>query len=230
MVRTKNLGALACAVVLVVGLSGCGSDSSSGGASPKKSGIADLAAKDIARKSVDTMHALDAFHVKGQAADDGSLISMDLSIDGDGNCSGSVALGAGGRIEILVNHGTTLIKGDEAFWDSAADSKGAQMLKVIDGRWTKLPTKSGVGDVCSIDKFLKGFDTDKLRGADLTKGAVGEVDGQPALDIASKEDDGTYHIWVATKGKPYILRIDLPEGQEGTGLAFSDFDKPLSLE
>ena len=55
-------------------------------------------------------------------------------------------------------------------------------------------------------------------------------DGTPALTLHEKDGKDRYTLYVATEGKPYLLRVDSTAGADQGSVAFSDFDEPVPAQ
>ena len=77
------------------------------------------------------------------------------------------------------------------------------------------------------DTMLAGFEG----GPNLArKGKTTTVDGKPAITLTETDGDETYTTYVATEGKPYILKMVIKGGKEPGTVKFSDFDKPVDAK
>jgi hypothetical protein len=232
MPGARSAAVLTC-VVLSVGISGCSSGSGSGGAGSAEERAADafggLSAKEVALKATDEMLHLRSVHIAGKVTNEGETVAMDVSVDNEGNCAGTVTI-RGGTAEIIATGGDQYIRGDEAFWKSTAGAQASYVLRLLDGRWAKVPAAEGgsFAEVCSIEKFLQGLDRDGIDATAMSRGQVEDVGGIEALEILSDEEDGTGHVWIATEGPPYMLKLQIPGSEEA--LFFTEFDEPVAPE
>ena len=93
MMWTRKLGAAACVAGLALGAAACGGDSGDkGGDAPKAAAnpFKDDTGIEVATKAVDTIKDLESVHIKGTAPTGDEIIEIDLSVDQDGNCAGSI--------------------------------------------------------------------------------------------------------------------------------------------
>src|SRR5690349_2904588 len=186
-----------------------------------------MSADEIAKESVAALHALESVRIAGTAPSDGEIVEMDLALDSTGNCEGTVGLG-GGTAEVIAADGQQYLRGDEGFWKSTVGEKDAgAVMSLLGDKWAKVPAGTeGVSSFCELDKFLSGFDEDEIKGSKISKGQLTEIDGVAVLELTSVERDGTYKLWVATEGEPYIVRVKGDSAEKGT-LTFSEFNEPV---
>ncbi|MDG4864308.1 hypothetical protein P8605_39815 [Streptomyces sp. T-3] len=198
-----------------------------------KKPFADESGPEIVDKALETTADAKSLRVKGTAPDDElGLINMDLALDTRGNCAGTMAVPGQGSIE-LINDGKTLhMKLDEKFIRSQV-GKGqpeAEVDAAVDmmaDRWVKTDATSGqakdMAAFCDLDALLKEF-----TGANSVarKGKPATIGGKEAITLHENDGDDRYKIYVATEGKPYLLRVtNEAPGQES--IDFLDFDKPV---
>lgn len=63
--------------------------------------------------------------------------------------------------------------------------------------------------------------------SDASRGSTTTVDGAQAITLHEKDGKDRYTLYVATEGKPYLLRIDSTAGADQGSVTFSDFDEPV---
>jgi hypothetical protein len=219
--RTARLTGLLALGLLAAGLTGCGSDDDT------SDGFVDQDVDKIQEQVFDDMHSASSLTMSGTATNDDSEISLELSSDTDGNCTGTVSMGQGSS-DFIRADGATFIRGDEEFWRATAGAQADDVLSVVGSKWAKLPGGDNqFAEFCDLDNFLEQLESGDDKGAE--KGETTEIDGEEALEITFKEDGGTTHVWVATEGKHYILKFN-NDGEEPGEFTFSDFDEPVDAE
>ncbi|MFI9585369.1 hypothetical protein ACIHCQ_26735 [Streptomyces sp. NPDC052236] len=65
-----------------------------------------------------------------------------------------------------------------------------------------------------------------------TKGEPTKVNGSPAIPLVVTDEadkGGSYTFYVATEGKPYILKVVYKGAEYRSTTSFSAFDKPLDV-
>ncbi len=236
--RRTAVSAACLAVAATVGLTACGADTGGTGsakrAAEKKGPFAGMSGGEIADKALKATSGATSLRIKGEVMDeDAGLISMDLAMDTNGECAGSIGLGGQGKMEMIIPGGTVYLKYDEKFL--RAQSKGepaADVQSAVDmlaGRWAKTKaTSDGAKETaafCDLDMVLADF---KGVHSAARRGGTTTVDGTPAIRLTESDGKEKYELYVATEGKPYLLRVDTV-GKGGTSepLTFGDYGKPV---
>ncbi|MFD0367904.1 hypothetical protein [Streptomyces sp. NPDC059071] len=234
--RTALAVALCAAVAL--GATACGPFSDD---KPKATGpFGDMSAAQILDKAVATTKAARSLTVDLDTKTTDGPLKGYLSTDVQGRCTGTMTVGTTGTAELIrpsePADKAVYLRFDEAFLKE--QSKGepadvqAAVIKQLKGRWVKTDAKDpdarDMLDMCDLKKLMADFEQDS---AGAVEGAETTVDGRKALvltlDYKGGEKDTFY---VATEGKPYLLRIVTAGGDEPGTVSFSDFDKPVTAK
>ncbi|MFG3410114.1 hypothetical protein [Streptomyces sp. NPDC048142] len=197
--------------------------------------IDSLAAEEIVDLSRDALLDVRSLHLSARGSIDGSGadVSLDLTLDREGNCTGGIDMGGDGSVEIVKRGDDVWLKPDAAFWERHVPIGGSTFDAILDGRYMKAsadhPRLLGVTEVCDLDTFRELI-ADNAGTADrgtLTKGERTEVNGTPAVPVTRVEDGERLTAYVAAEGTPYPVRITVRDaGEEGT-VDFSGFDRPV---
>ncbi|MBK5993951.1 hypothetical protein ACFV2I_08580 [Streptomyces microflavus] len=197
--------------------------------------IASLGAEEIADRSRDALLGVSSLHLSARGSLDGSgdPMSVDLTLDREGNCAGGVDMGEDGSVEIVKRAGDVWLKPDKAFWETHVPVGGSTFDAILDGRYMKAkaddPRLLTVTEVCDLDTFreLIKDNADAADRGTLTKGRETEVNGEPVIPVTRAQGDERLTVYVATDGEPYPVRIAVRgPGEEGT-VNFSGFDRPV---
>lgn len=110
---------------------------------------------------------------------------------------------------------------------------GAVLAELFKGRYITNgqddPSLKEMAEVCDLIGAISK--DDGTSGDKYTKGGAADVDGTKAFSITATDSDGENStLYVATQGKPYLVRMEQTAGAEPGQLTFSDFDKPLDLK
>lgn len=222
MRRTRLAAALGAATVLA--LTGCGSDGGGG------DDFADAPVEEIEQQVKDDMAAVESLTMRGDITEGEQEMSLDLTADTDGNCTGTIAFAGRGSAEFIRADGNVYLKGDEEFWNSMAGGQAAQVQQLLGDKWAQVPEgqAGNFTEFCDLNNLLDELtEEDGEDGAEVTKGETQEVDGQEALELRSEEDGETTQVWVATEDPHRILRME--HETEGS-FEFSDFDVPVDAQ
>ncbi len=218
MTIIKTTAALATAGALVWGASACGAQSSA---------FTDQTAAEIKTEVIADMQDVTSMTIQADITSGDQKIGLDLGLDSDGQCQGTLDLSEG-TAELLSVGGETYVRGDEAFWSSTGSST---IRDLVGDKWAKMPSGTTTFDsFCDLDGLLSEF-ADTKGDKPVSKGQTGEVDGEPAIELITEEDPGTTHVWVSTSDKGhYILKIEREGGGKDKGvITLGAFNDPLDL-
>ncbi|MEU3946747.1 hypothetical protein [Streptomyces sp. NPDC029526] len=169
-----------------------------------------------------TMRALTSVTVEAVVeVTDGDDRSSRLTTDLKGTCAFTSTSASGARLEQIRIDGTDYVRPNRAYLEESGypgSGKGKQ------NRWAKVPAdRSQPGDgLSSCTHEFASFGRPE-------KGEPTEVDGTPAIPLTVAEKDGTYTFYVATEGKPYLLKVVYRDDGFHTTTSFSAFDEPLDV-
>ncbi|MFF2409699.1 hypothetical protein [Streptomyces sp. NPDC058092] len=221
------------AAVLVLGLTSGGVIG--GGVARADNGIDKLSAQQIADRSRDALLSARSLHLsaRGTLGRGSPSTTLDLTLDRDGNCTGSVDLGRSqGSVRIVKRGNDIWVKPDADFWKNQVPNGGAAFAAILNGRYMKGsatdPRLRDVTDGCDLDTFQKLVrdHADNDRGT-LNKGRKTTLDGAPVVPVTRLRDGRTQTLYVAATGKPYPLRITVRGGGANAVVGLSAFDKPV---
>lgn len=221
------------AAVLVLGLTSGGVIG--GGVARADNGIDKLSAQQIADRSRDALLSAHSLHLSTRGTPGRGIPSMtlDLTLDRKGDCTGSVDLGSSqGSVRIVKRGNDVWVKPDADFWKSQVPYGGAAFAAILNGRYMKGsaddPRLRDVTHGCDLDTFRKlvGDHADN-EGGTLNKGRRTTLDGAPVVPVTRLRDGTTQTVYVAATGKPYPLRITVRGGGANAVVGLSAFDKPV---
>ncbi|UXY37302.1 hypothetical protein [Streptomyces albidocamelliae] len=236
--RRTALAALCLAAAATAGLTGClpGQDSAD---SKPQGPFAGLSGGQIADRAVKATKGASSLRMKGEVTDDESkgTIKIDLALDKKGECAGTMSMGGQGKADLIKTADTVYMKYDEAFLraqskgESKADTDAA--VAMLAGKWSKMSLKGqdakDMASLCDLDSVLSGMD-DTGNGT-TARGRTTESEGTPVITLHEKDGKDRYTAYVATEGKPYLVRIDKTSGSDGPQhLSFTDYGKPVPAQ
>ncbi|MFF2861868.1 hypothetical protein ACFVSX_18505 [Streptomyces rubiginosohelvolus] len=194
-----------------------------------------LPAEEIAERARDALVDVRSLHLSARGSVDGTGedMSIDLTLDREGNCAGGVDMGDDGSVEVVKRGDDVWLKPDAAFWNTHVPIGGSTFDAILDGRYMKAsaddPRLLEVTEICDLDTFRE-LVTDNVGTADLdtlTKGAKTDVNGAPTVPVTRAEGGERLTAYVAAEGTPYPVRITVRNADgEGT-VDFSGFDRPV---
>ncbi|MFF7974134.1 hypothetical protein [Streptomyces sp. NPDC007905] len=235
--RRTALAALCLAAAATAGLTGClpGQDKAD---SKPKGPFAGLSGGEIADRAMKATTGASSLRMKGDVADDQSkgAISIDMALNKRGECAGTMSMGGQDKADLVKTGNTVYMKYDEAFLraqsegESKADTDA--VVSLLAGKWAKMAVKGqdakDIAGFCDLDSVLGGAGD---VNSDATRGKTTTVDGKPAIVLHEKDGKDRYTLYVATEGKPYLLRVDSSSGtKEPVHLSFADYEKPVPAQ
>ncbi|TLS40372.1 hypothetical protein FE633_41915 [Streptomyces montanus] len=232
--RRTALAALCLAAAATASLTGClpGLDEAD---SKPKGPFAGLTGGEIAERAVKATSNASSLRMKGTVQDGDGSIDLDMALDKKGQCAGTISLNGEGKADLVKAGDTVYMKYDEQFLraqgegQSKAETDG--VVEMLAGKWTKsAATGSDSEDLasfCDLDTVLADF---KDVHSDATRGKATTVDGTPAIVLHEKDGKDRYTLYIATEGKPYLLKIIDKSAEDPGTTTFSDYDKPVPAE
>lgn len=209
----KHVIAASVAFGLVPLLAGCGGS--------EADSYADRSAARIAQDAKAAMKDAKSFHVEGEGVEDGKTMTLDVSLDRRGHCTGTVAQGDQ-TVEVRLDGDAFYMKAPGEFWDENAGEGTGEKLA---GHWIKAANDGSMDDLCSPSRLVDSF----FEEANLENGKVtgtGTVGGTDVVVIKGKDSDGKEStVSVAAEAPHHVLRV---EGAE-LRAEFSDFDEAVEV-
>ncbi|MEU1618552.1 hypothetical protein ABZ479_14795 [Streptomyces sp. NPDC005722] len=200
-------------------------------AEPASTALADQPVADIGKKSVAAMKSASSMTVDLDGVSEGEPMKFHMTMSRTGDCKGDVTV-EGGNVRLVKVGKALYMKGDDAFWKSQG-SDGAAAQDFIGDRWMKTkadaPDNKDFIEACDLNKFLAELEKDADGDLGGKKGKPATLAGTPALPIVSKDGAETTTAYVATEGKPYVLKVVVKGGKEPGTMLFSDFDEQAAL-
>ncbi|MEU0033341.1 hypothetical protein [Streptomyces sp. NPDC006333] len=97
------------------------------------------------------------------------------------------------------------------------------MSKTAD-KWVKMPAGDDqLSGLCDKQGLLAALDEDKSERKGMSKDGTTPVDGTPAVKLTKKAGGKTLTMYVASEGKPYILKVTTTGGSAPESTTFSDY-------
>lgn len=223
----KVATAVATASVSVALLAGCGGDSGDEG-KPFEGQSAD----DIAAKAVEATRQAKSVHVKGDTRlEDGSTVTIDVSVDQEKNCQGTIGAGET-RADVRHTDATLYLRGDEQYWRTALEQQpdaARKMAPKLQDKWVRMPANdASTAGVCDKQGFIAAMDEDESERRGMKRGSTTEVNGEEALKLTKDASGGEkLTLYVATEGEPYILKTTTEGGENPGGVTFSEYGKTM---
>ncbi|MFF7274498.1 hypothetical protein [Streptomyces griseorubiginosus] len=160
-------------------------------------------------------------------------VSMDLALDQDGNCAGTMRMGSGGgSVEIVKRGAEVWMKPDIAFWKAQVPGgQGDAVAELLKNRYLHGSTRDamlkGLADTCDLTSFQKDVTADSSDAERLTKGAETKVDGTDVIPLKGTSEGKRVVLYVTSDTPHRLVRAT----QKGDGtdmtLSFSDYGRPV---
>ena len=197
-----------------------------------------LTGAQISDKARTALQSVTSLRITGDAPDGrGHALTLDIALDTAGSCRGTITQPQAGTMEMIKNHRTIFMKGDEKFWRASLASGTKKLtarqadafVELVKGRWMKVDKKAARAmtraDMCDLstlaDKLKGDSATSTTRGADITRA------GQVFAVIFDRDGNEVTTVHVAKTGKPYPVEITKTGGTDAGSIKLTDFDKPV---
>ncbi|WP_121701410.1 hypothetical protein [Streptomyces sp. E5N298] len=217
------------------------SASTSASASASDEPFAGLTGAEISERALKATTGARSLRMTGSVPDEesGGTLKIDIALDRRGDCAGTMSMDGQGEAELIKTGDTLYLKYDERFL--RAQSKGEPqadteaLVSLLAGRWTSMSAGGAdakeMAGFCDLDQLLEdaggsGDDTP----AKVTRGRATTVDGTPALTLYETDGSERSTVYVATEGKPYLLRFESGSEREPGALTFTGYDEPVPAE
>lgn len=228
----RTIRGTAVAVTLAAAVSGCSVyDDLTTSDFAEQNGEAIVAAAGEAMQDVSSMR------LTGQVRDAGEHYFVDLSVDREDRCTGTLRIG-GSHLDIRRIGDRAWVKGEVGAFERLGDgSLPRAALQRLSTSWLALRGKPAAS-LCDFDRLLAtfrvvDFDAKGREREDLpaTVGEESSLDGQTVVQL-SASPGGTHDeiIWVRSEAPHHVVRIESTAAQDGGTMAFSEFDEDVEVE
>lgn len=234
--RRTALVALCLTAAATAGLTGCLPGQNNASDKPKGP-FPGLTGGEIADRAMKATTGAGSLRMTGDVPDDESkgTIHIDMALNKKGECAGTLGMGGQGKADLIKSGDTVYMKYDEAFLreqgkgESKADTDA--VVAMMAGKWTKMSATGkdakDIASFCDLDTVLAGAED---VNSDATRGATSTVDGTPAIVLHEKDGKDRYTLYVATEGKPYLLKVVSTSAKDPGTITFTDYEKPVPAD
>ncbi|WP_432167718.1 hypothetical protein [Streptomyces sp. bgisy031] len=235
--RKAALLPVSAAVACVTALAGVPALADDGGDASKLSAqqLADDAKKELL--GAKSLHVL----LKNNSAgppDAQSPAVLDLALDQDGNCAGSLTMGTGGAeggtVELIKRGGELWMKPDTTFWKTQVTGGAGELAaQYFNGRYVHGSANDELlktfGDTCDLNAFQAQVDSGPSGGppAKLTKGKETKVDGTDVVPVSGRTDDSQVVLFITAKDPHRLVRATEKTGDLRTTMTLTDYNRPV---
>lgn len=220
---TKRASAVLGAGVLILAgvLTGCGDD---GGGD-----FADKSYDDIKKAAIDDMGDLKAVHVDASISSEGTEVTLDIAMADNGNCTGTVAYGDTGA-EVLQTSDGAWFKPSAGLLEAQFGDQASAVADFVGDSWVADTDGVVVADNCDLDDFIDQVTSDEKDESDTKVEGTEEVDGEDAVKITFKNDDGDGTAYILTDDPHYIAKFEVEGGDSPGTVTFDEFDEDVDVE
>ncbi len=155
-------------------------------------------------------------------------ITLDVSASTSGIGQGTIGLNKG-MATVREVDGTVYFNANSAFW--LAEGGGSSAAKVLAGRWVSTaatsPTGVSLADFLDSSSFLTSIFGKNLVSSTFTGAGTATVEGRHATVIRAtyKKNDAHGHLYVASSGAAYILKLAVASNDGTATLTFSNYNQ-----
>ncbi|MCX5079713.1 hypothetical protein [Streptomyces sp. NBC_00401] len=235
--RKAALLPVSAAVACVTALAGVPAFADDGGDASKLSAqqLADDAEKELL--DAKSLHILLTNHSTGPA-DARSPAVLDLALDQDGNCAGSLTMGTGGAkggsVEFIKRGGELWMKPDTTFWKSQVTGGAGELAaQLFNGRYVHGNANDGLlkslGDTCDLNAFQAQVNggSSSAPPEKLTKGKETKVDGTDVVPVSGRNDDSEVVLFITAKDPHRLVRATEKMGDLSATMKLTDYNRPV---
>ncbi len=178
-------------------------------------------AEEIRDAVMATMGSVSSLNMSGRI--EAQDTAMDLSMDTDGRCKGTMEV-EGGQASIISDGVSSYMRGDEDFWVASSGRSASELTMFVD-RWVKMKSGDDSFDsFCDLDNLLDEFDSGG--SADFEVRGTRIVNGTEALELLS--DDGS-QLMVSNAAPHHILKIISLDPADPGEFTFSRYNEELDI-
>lgn len=228
----RTIRGVATSVALAAAVSGC-------------SVYEDLTTSDFAKQdgeaivaaAGEVMRDVSSMRMTGQVRDAGEHYFIDLSLDREDRCTGTVRIG-GSHLDIRRLGDRAWVKGEAgAFNRLGGGVLPRSALQRLSSSWLPLEGRSAAS-LCDLDKLLRTFEVvdfaEKGGDRDEVPTSVGEessIGGDTVVQLSASP--GGAHdemVWVRSEAPHHVVKIESTATRDGGTIAFSEFDEAVEVE
>ncbi|WP_256105406.1 hypothetical protein [Streptomyces sp. ODS05-4] len=178
------------------------------------------------------MARLASLSVDGTLPGRGGPMKLHLTMDKAGSCEGTIGLQEAGEVQILRIGKDAWIKPDQRFWQAMANNPedGRVAAELFTGKYLPVDsTDSDYQDLFSACGLISSFANDTESDNTYTKGRTHTVETVRTIQLKTSDSSGEVgDMYIASRGKPYVISMEKGTGASATRMTFSDFDRPLA--
>jgi hypothetical protein len=187
-------------------------------------GVANKSGDQIVTTAAAATGGATSFTYVGTTQQNGGTSSLKVSVSSPGKGQGTMTL-SGQPVKAIMVGNTLYLSSNKAFWTKIA---GAGAGARFGTRWVSIPTTDSdfAGIVGLLDESQVSAQFSNTSNTKFTRGNTSTINGQKVIAVTGKgtTDSTGGTVYVATTGKPYIIRVT----GGGTSLTFSNYNQPVN--
>lgn len=227
-VRRILIGGTTVAASLATLAIGSTADASSG------NGIASKSATTIVNTAVKTTKSATSFTLNGAVKQGNSKVAFtNFTLSNSGNAHGTVTYG-GQTLHIIEANHVIYVSAPKSFWLTETNSQA--LANLMADKWmyggSSNQGLTSLAQALSAQNLLSQFGQVPINtsGTTLRKGSITKVAGQRVIPVYVKKGGGVGAIYVATTGKPYMVRLTMTSGSQSGRLTFTNYNRRVSAK
>ncbi|HEX4217793.1 MAG TPA: hypothetical protein VHZ02_05465 [Acidimicrobiales bacterium] len=187
-------------------------------------GVANQSASQIVTAASAATGAAKSFTYGGTTQQSGTTTRLSVSVSSSGKGQGTITI-SGQPVRLIKIGNTVYFSSNKAFWDKAAGSGAGSLFGT---RWVAVPSTDSdfAGINTLLDESQVASQFSNTSNTTFTKGKTSTINGQPVIAVIGKDttDSTGGTVFVATTGKPYIIRV----AGGGSSLTFTNYNKSVN--
>lgn len=213
----------------------------------------------IVAAASEAMQDVQSVRLTGQVRSRGNQYFIDLRLDRDGDCAGTMRFGSS-NIDIRRVGDRVWLKGESGAYNRLSSTRLPDwVVDELSTSWVLFEDDKDLRQACDLEAFLDSFEVvdlgadDAGNGKDGTGGKGGKggkggrddlsgdapttvgdetsVDGENVVQLSGSP--GGQHeelAWVRSDAPHYVVRIESTSAQDGGSIALSEFDEDVEVE
>ncbi|MGW7292518.1 hypothetical protein ACWGIB_09005 [Streptomyces xiamenensis] len=211
---------------------GGGDEDTPGGAG---NGVTDLPPTEMISRAMDAVTGAESLRLSGTIEESpGELLEIDMLMDVQGDCAGTVAVEGEGSFELLKRGNELWYQPDAEFWRAATGSDMTELSGMYLYGTLDNPDAEGMAAMCDLEGFLDSFgDVDGMESDEVSVGEESTHLGVPVIALHEVPQRGSSRestLLIATEGEPYLMHMEQTERGTTNAISLSDFDVPVDFD
>ncbi len=223
---------LSAGVLIVAGLlAGCSDDGDGDAAGDDKAAaeFADQTYDEIKQAAIDAMGDLTSVHVEAEISSEGQGATLDLSMDADGNCAGTVSFGDVSAEVLQADGGAWFKPNAELLIQQFGEEQGPDAIEFVADSWVADTNGQVTPNNCDLAGFIEQVTSDEEEETNTEVGDLEELDGADVVTLTFSNEDGDGIVKILATGDHYIATFAVDGANPGE-VTFSEFDEKVETE